>query len=118
VLNEVLRQVLHPLTFKQNPGAERRYYNVLCADANIRRYKPGLAAWLADCPEYSDLHNLEQHACFWCECTNHELGDYVPPDKQPPRRNYNLYRMLSDTNTKAANAKLFSRHVYQGFNLF
>jgi len=29
VLNEVLRRVLHPLTFKQNPSAESGYYNVL-----------------------------------------------------------------------------------------
>jgi len=53
VLNEVLRRVLHPLTFKQNPSAESGYYNVLCADCNFRRCKPVLAAWLADCPEYS-----------------------------------------------------------------
>ena len=35
-----------------------------------------------------------------------ELGDYVPPDKQCPRRDHNLYRTLSDGNTKAANAEL------------
>ena len=58
VLNEVLWWVLHPLTIKQNPSAESGYYNVLCADGNFRRCKPVLAAWLADCPEYSDLHHL------------------------------------------------------------
>jgi len=36
VLNKVLRRVLHLLTFKQNPSAESRYYNVLCADGNFR----------------------------------------------------------------------------------
>jgi len=75
VLNEVLRRVLQPLTIKQNPNTESGYYNVLCADGNFRRCKPVLAAWLADCPEYSDLHHLEQHVCFWCECPKNELGD-------------------------------------------
>jgi hypothetical protein len=34
VLNEVLWWVLQPFTFKLNPSAESRYYNVLCADGN------------------------------------------------------------------------------------
>jgi len=118
VLNEVLRQFLPPLTCKHNPSAESGYYNVLCADGNFRRCKPVLAAWLADCPEYSDLHHLERHVCFWCECPNSELGVYVPPDKQHPRQDHNLYRMLSDTNTKAANAKLSPHHVHRGFTVF
>jgi hypothetical protein len=81
VLHHVLRWVLQPLTFKLNPSAERRYYNVLCAHGTFRRYKPVLAAWLADCPKYSNLHHHEQHVCFWCECPKKELGDYVPSDK-------------------------------------
>jgi len=81
VLNKVLRRILHPLTFKQNRSTESGYYNVLCADGNFRRCKPVLAAWLADWPEYSDLHHLERHVYFWCEWTKYELGDYVPPDK-------------------------------------
>jgi hypothetical protein len=32
VLNEVLRQLLQPLTIKHHPGAESGYYNVLCSD--------------------------------------------------------------------------------------
>jgi hypothetical protein len=52
VLNEVLRRVLHPLTFKQYPSAKSGYYNILCADGNFRRCKPVLAAWLAGCPGY------------------------------------------------------------------
>ena len=59
VLKEVLRRVLQPLSFKQHPSAETGYYNVLCADGNFRRCKPVSAAWLADCPEYGDLHHLE-----------------------------------------------------------
>jgi len=54
VLNEVLRWVLQPLTFKQNPNAESGYYNILCTDGNFMRCKPVLAAWLEDCPEYSE----------------------------------------------------------------
>jgi hypothetical protein len=118
VLNEVLRRLLQPLTFKHNPGAESGYYNVLCADGKFRCCKPVLAAWLADCPEYSDLHHLERHVCFWCECPQNELGDYVPPYKQHPWRDHNLYRTLHHANTKAANAKLSSRHVHRGSNVF
>jgi hypothetical protein len=117
VLNEVLWRALHPLTFKQNPSAKSRYYNVLCADGNFRCCKPVLAAWLADCPEYSNLHYLERHVCFWCKCPKIELGDYVPPDKQHPQRDHNLYRTLSDANTQAGNARLSSRDVHRGFNV-
>jgi len=91
VLNKVLRRLLQPLTFKQNPSAGSGYYNVLSADGNFRRCKPVLAAWLADCPEDSNLHHLERHVCFWCECPKNELGDYVHPDKELPRRYHNLY---------------------------
>jgi hypothetical protein len=81
VLNEVLRRVLQPLTFKQNPNAESGYYNVLFADGTFRRCKPVLAEWLADCHEYCDLHHLERFVCSWCDCPKNELGDYVPSDK-------------------------------------
>jgi len=90
VLNEVLRRELQPLMCKRNPGAESRYYKVLCADGNIRSCKPALAAWPADCPEDSDLHHLERHVCFWCQCPKKELADYVPPDKQHPWWDHNL----------------------------
>jgi len=80
VLNEVLQRVPQPLTFKQNHSTGSGYYNDLCADSNCRRCKPVLAAWLADCPGYSDLHQIERHVCFWCKCLKNELGDYVAPD--------------------------------------
>jgi len=118
VLNEVLRRPLQPITFKQIPSAGSGYYNVLCADGNFRRGKPVLAARLENCPEYSDLHHLEQHVCFWCECPKNELGDDVHPDKEHPRRDHNLYRTLSDANTKSVDAELSSRHVHRGFNMF
>jgi hypothetical protein len=118
VLNEVLRRLLQPLTFKQNPRAGSRYYNVLCSDGNFRCCKPVLAAWLADCPMYSHLHHFERYVCFWCECPKNEVGDYVHPDKQHLRQDYNLYRMLSDANTKAADAELSTRHVHREFNVF
>jgi len=118
VLNEVLRRIPQPFTFKQNPSTESGYYNVLCADGNFRHCKPVLAAWLADCPEYSDLHHLECHVCYWCECPKNKLGDYVHPDKQHRRRDHNLYRTLRDANTKAADDELSSRHVHRGFKVF
>jgi len=49
LLTEVLWQVLQSLTLKQNASAERRYYNILCADGNVRCCKPVLAESLADC---------------------------------------------------------------------
>jgi hypothetical protein len=116
-LNKVLQRELHSLTFKPYPSAERRYYNALCADGKFRGCKRVLAAWLADCPEYSDLYHLERHVCFWCHCLQNELGDYVPLDKHHPQRDHNLYRMLSNANTKAADAELWSRHVHQAFDV-
>ena len=118
VLTKVLQWVLQPITSKQNPNTESGCYNVLCADGNFRCWKPVLAAWLADCPEYSDLHHLERHVCFWCKCPKNELGDYVPSDKEYCWQDHNLYRTLSDANTKAADAKLLSHHVHRGFNVF
>jgi len=117
VLKELLRRVLLPLTFIQNPSAESGYYTVPCADGNFSRCKPVFTAWLAACPEYSDLHHLEQHVCFWCECPKNEVGDYVPPDKQHPRWDHNLYRTLSVVNTKAADAELSSHHVHRVFKV-
>jgi len=112
VLHDVLRRLLQPLTFKQNPSAGSGYYNVLCADGNFRRFKPGLAAWIVDCLEYSDLHHVQRHVCFWCECPKKELGDYVHSDKEHPWRDHNLYRTLGNANTKAADAELSLRHVH------
>jgi hypothetical protein len=83
----------------------------------LQALQPVLAAWLPDCPEYSDLHHLEQHVCFWCDCTKNELGDYVPLDKQHPQQDHNLYRTLSDANAKAADAKFLSRHVHREVNM-
>ena len=83
----------------------------------FRHCKPVLAAWLAEYPEYSNLHHLERHVCFCCMCPKKELRDYVPPDKQHPWRNHNLYRTLSEADTTAANAELSSRHVDRGLNV-
>jgi len=117
VLNDVLRRGLQPLTLKHNSSAESRYCNVLCADGNFSHCKLVLVASLADCSEYSDIHHLKWHVSFWCECPKNELGDYVPPDRQHPQRDHNLYRTLSDANMKAANAKLWSCHVHRGINV-
>jgi hypothetical protein len=80
VLNDVLWRVLQPLVVQYNPGAESGYYLVLCADGNSWNWKPVVAAWLADCPECRNLHHPKCHACFWCECSKNELGEYVPPE--------------------------------------
>jgi hypothetical protein len=84
VLNEELWWLLPPVTLKQNPSAGSGYYKVLCADGNYRHSKQVMAAWLAECPEYSDLHHLERHVCFWPDCRKSELRDFVHSDKQHP----------------------------------
>ena len=118
VLNEVLQRVHQPLTSKHYPSAKSRYFNVLCADGNFGRCKPFSAALLADCPIYSYLQYLEQHVCSRCERPKHELADYITLNNQHPWRDHNLYRMLSDDNTKAADAKLLSRNFHREFNIF
>jgi hypothetical protein len=118
LLNKELLQLLHPLTFKHNPSTESGNHNVLCADGNIRRWKLLLSAWLADFPQYSDLHHLERHVCFSCECPKNEHGDYVPPDRQHRWRDHNLYGTFIYANTNAGNAEFSSRHVYRRFHVF
>jgi len=44
--------------------------------------------------------------------------DYVHPDEEDPRRDHNVYRRLSNANTKAADAEISSRHVHREFNVF
>jgi len=90
VQNRVHRQVLLPLTFMQNPCAKIGYYNILYEDDNFIGCKLVLEAWLADCHEYSNLHHVKQHVCLSCDCPKNNLRDYVPPDKQYPRRDHNL----------------------------
>ena len=55
---------------------------------------------------------------MWCKCPKDELGVHVHLDKQHPLWDYNLYRMLSDANTKAADVQLWSHHVHTGFNVY
>ena len=42
----------------------------------------------------------------------------MPSDKQHPRLDHNIFRTLSDGNTKAADAELSSCRVHRGFNVF
>jgi len=65
VLNEVFWRVLQALTIKQNPDTKSGYYNVLSPDGILWRCKPVLVAWLANCPEYCDLHHHNLHMCIW-----------------------------------------------------
>jgi hypothetical protein len=95
-LNEIFWLVLQPLTLQQNLSAKSATYNVLCADGNFRRCKLLSPAWIEDYSEYSDIHHLEQHVCFWCECPINEFGEYVPPDNHHPQQDHSMYQMLSD----------------------
>jgi len=118
VLNNVLREVLQPLNFEQDPGRQERVLQRSLCRWQLQALKPILSASVADFPENSDLHHLQRHVCFWCECPKTELGDYVPPDNQHPRQDHNIYRTLSDANTKEANAELSLRHLHRGFKVF
>jgi len=91
VLTEVLPWVLQPLTIKHNPSTESGYYDVPCTDGNFRCCTLVITAWHSDCPEYSDLHHLERHVCFWCDCPKNELEGYVSPDNRHHRLDHNLY---------------------------
>jgi len=100
VLNKVLGRVLQPLNFQPNSNANSGYYNILCIHCNFRHCKPVLAVWLVDCPEYSDIHNLERHVCFlwvsqqrtWRLCpiwqwnTPGRITTYIECSAMPPPR--------------------------------
>jgi len=118
LLNKVLRRGLQGLTVKPKPSGQSEYYNVLCADGTLRRCKPVLAAWLAHCAVNSDIYYHERNISVWCECPQNKLGDFVPPVTQHPRWVHNLYRTLSNPNTKVADSELSSHHIYRWLNLF
>jgi len=118
VQNEVPQQVHQPQTLEQNANTESGYYNVVCADGSLRHCKAVLAAWIRDCPEFSNLCHLERHVCYCCQCPNNQIGDYVPSDKQHARRDPNVCRTPINANAKATDAELSSGHMHQGFNAF
>jgi hypothetical protein len=64
VLNTILHQILQPLTCYQMLCADTGCSNVLYADGNFSCCKLVLTGWLAEYPEYSNLHDLEWHVCF------------------------------------------------------
>jgi hypothetical protein len=47
-----------------------------------------------------------------------EIGDYLSSDKQHPRQDPNLERMVSNAGSKAAHVELLLCHIYCGFNVF
>jgi prepilin-type processing-associated H-X9-DG protein len=112
ILNKVQLRELEHLTFKRNPSSESSDYNVLFADGHIRRCEVIFPAFLADWPEYSNLHYVERHVCFWCECATIQLGDHFSADKQHSWQDHNLYITLSDANTKPAAEELVPSHVH------
>ena len=73
LLTNVLQCVLQPFPIIQNPCTVSRYYNVLRADGNFRCWTLVLAAWLAVGTKYSDVHHLDWHICFSCECPRTNL---------------------------------------------
>jgi hypothetical protein len=107
VLNEILRRVQQHLTITQYRCTKRGYYSFLCWDGNCRRCKPVLAAWLPDCPRYSDLPHLEWHVSFWCTCSQKKLGDYISPDEQHPQWDHTQYQTLSNAKTESVDAELW-----------
>jgi len=82
VLEKALVQLLEPLI-----DAGRHGMDVDCADLQRRRCFPRLAAWIADYPEYCELHGLKLGSCMWCECPRTELGQL----KTHQRRDHELY---------------------------
>jgi hypothetical protein len=115
---DVLWRLLQLLTVKQITSTGSGYYNVLSASGNFRNWELVWAAWFSDCPEYRDQHHLERHVCFRCECPKNELGEYVHPNKEHPRGEHNLCRILSDANSKAGDAEHSSRYVHRVSNMF
>jgi hypothetical protein len=111
ILQHVLRHILGPLI-----RADRRVFFAWCADGHFRRCVASPAAWIADYPEHRDLHNIKNGVCYWCECPKAEMGQL--PARPYPVRDHDKYRVLSVTNTTAANARLASLDVHQGSNVF
>jgi hypothetical protein len=98
ILTKVLWRGLQPLTFKQNHSGKCGNHSIACADGKFNFWKLLLAAWLVDCPEYSNLYNHKRPVRFWCEYRKNELQDYVHSGMHHHWHHQNLSRILSDTN--------------------
>jgi hypothetical protein len=110
IQQHVLRHVLEPLMDENS-----RVFYARCADSYFRRCVASPAAWIADYPEHRDLHNIKNGICYWCECPHEEMGEF--PVEPYERRDHALYKILSDTNTPAAKARLTRHGVHQGSNV-
>jgi hypothetical protein len=111
ILQHVLRHILRPLIC-----ADRRVFFVWCPDDHFRRCVALPAAWIADHPEYRDLHNIKNGACYWCECPKAGMGQL--PVRPYPIGDHNKYRVLSVANTATINTRLASFDVHQGSDVF
>jgi hypothetical protein len=110
IQQHVLRHILGPLM-----DENRRMFYARCADGFFRRCIASPAAWIADYPEHRDLHNVKNGFCYWCECPREEMGEF--PAKPYGRRDHNVYRMLSESNTPAAKARLARHSIHDGSNV-
>jgi len=63
VLQHVLHHILGPLI-----RAECRVFFAWRVDGHFRRCIASPVAWIADYPEYRDLHNIKNGVCYWYEC--------------------------------------------------
>jgi len=110
IQQHVLCHVLGPLM-----DADRHLFYAQCANDYFRRCFASPTAWIADYPEHRDLHNIKNGICYWCECPHDEMGEF--PVKPYECRDHTLYRMLGDTNSAAAKARLTRPRVHQGSNV-
>ncbi|RPA70661.1 hypothetical protein BJ508DRAFT_197864, partial [Ascobolus immersus RN42] len=71
---DIFHQVLDSILYEDMHSMFNNGIRLDCADGNIRKGIPVIAAWIADYLEYNKLYQIKKDGCCVCEVTRSQLG--------------------------------------------